>query len=45
MRAIFPPEALEQVVAVIRAKRWGGGEPGRRENLRGAAGQMGTSGT
>ena len=29
MRAIFPPEALEQVASVIRAKRWGGSGRGR----------------
>src|SRR5262245_29467098 len=29
MRAVFPPEALEQVAAVIRAKRWGGSGRGR----------------
>src|SRR5262249_28099469 len=33
MRAIFPPEALEHVAAVIRAKRWGGSGRGRRQNL------------
>jgi hypothetical protein len=43
MRAIFPPEALEQVAGVIRAKRWGGGGPGRLQNLRAGAGQTGTS--
>src|SRR5262245_44571973 len=43
MRATFPPEALEQVAAVIRAKRWGGGGRGRLRNLRAAPGQTGTS--
>ena len=43
MRAIFPPEALEQVAAVIRAKRWGGSGRGHPENLVAAPGQMGTS--
>jgi hypothetical protein len=41
MRAIFPPEALEQVAAVIRAKRWGGG--GADEDLVPDPGQTGTS--
>lgn len=36
MRAIFPPEALDQVAGVIRAKRWGGSGRGRVENLAGA---------
>ncbi len=43
MRAIFPPEALEQVASVIRAKRWGGGGRGRPENLVADTGQTGTS--
>lgn len=43
MRAIFPPEALEQVATVIRAKRWGGGGRGRVENLLPGPGQTGTS--
>ena len=43
MRAIFPPEALEQVAAVIRAKRWGGSGRGRPRNLVPDAGQTGTS--
>jgi hypothetical protein len=43
MRAVFPPEALEQVAGVIRAKRWGGGGGGRHENLVADAGQTGTS--
>ena len=43
MRAIFPPEALEQVAAVVRAKRWGGGGRGRPQNLVPDAGQPGTS--
>ena len=43
MRALFPPEALEQVAGVIRAKRWGGGQ-GRVENLVSDPGQTGTSG-
>ena len=43
MRAIFPPEALEQVAAVIRAKRWGGRGQGRPENLVPDPGQTGTS--
>jgi hypothetical protein len=33
MRAVFPPEALDQVVGVIRAKRWGGSGRGRVANL------------
>src|SRR5262245_18871404 len=33
MRAVFPPEALEQVAALIRAKRWGGNGRGRPGNL------------
>jgi hypothetical protein len=41
MRAIFPPEALEQVAAVIRAKRWGGSGRGRPENLVQARSKMG----
>jgi hypothetical protein len=43
MRATFPPEALEQVAGVIRAKRWGGQGRGRPENLVVDAGQTGTS--
>jgi hypothetical protein len=43
MRATFPPEALEQVASLIRAKRWGGTGRGRPENLLGELGQMGTS--
>jgi hypothetical protein len=43
MRALFPPEALEQVALVIRAKRWGGSGRGRPENLVSDAGQTGTS--
>jgi hypothetical protein len=43
MRAIFPPEALEQVAAVVRVKRWGGGGRGRPRNLVPDAGQTGTS--
>jgi hypothetical protein len=43
MRAIFPPEALEQVAGVIRARRWGGSGRGRRQNLVPDAGQTGTS--
>jgi hypothetical protein len=43
MRAIFPPEALKQVAAVIRAKRWGGSGRGRPRNLVPDAGQTGTS--
>jgi hypothetical protein len=43
MRALFPPEALEQVAGVIRAKRWGGSGRGRPENLVPGAGQTGTS--
>jgi hypothetical protein len=43
MRAIFPPKALEQVAAVIRAKRWGGSGRGRPLNLVTDAGQRGTS--
>jgi hypothetical protein len=43
MRATFPPEALEQVTAVIRAKRWGGGGRGRPQNLVADPRQTGTS--
>jgi hypothetical protein len=43
MRATFPPEALEQVAAVIRAKRWGGSGRGHVGNLVADAGQTGTS--
>ena len=43
MRAVFPPEALEQVAAVIRAKRWGGTGRGRPQNLRSQPGQLATS--
>jgi hypothetical protein len=43
MRATFGPEALEQVAAVIRAKRWGGSGRGRPRNLVPDAGQPGTS--
>jgi hypothetical protein len=43
MRAVFPPEALEQVAGVIRAKRWGGGGRGRPQNLVPDPGQTGTS--
>jgi transcriptional regulator with XRE-family HTH domain len=43
MRAIFPREALEQVAAVIRAKRWGGSGRGRPGNLVAGPGQMRTS--
>jgi hypothetical protein len=43
MRAIFPPEALEQVASVIRAKHWGGSGRGRPENLVGDPGQTATS--
>jgi hypothetical protein len=43
MRAIFQPEALEQVAAVIRAKHWGGRGRGRVENLVPDPGQTGTS--
>jgi hypothetical protein len=43
IRAIFPPEALEQVAAVIRAKRWDGSGRGRHQNLVPDAGQTGTS--
>jgi hypothetical protein len=43
VRATFPPEALEQVVGVIRAKRRGGGGRGRVENLVPDPGQTGTS--
>jgi hypothetical protein len=43
MRSVFPPEALEQVAGVIRAKRWGGGGRGRPGNLVPDAGQTGTS--
>jgi hypothetical protein len=42
MRALFPPEALEQWPNVIQAKRWGDGR-GRAENLVPDAGQTGTS--
>jgi len=43
MRAVFAPEALEQVAAVIRAKRWGGSGRGRPENFPPKPGQMTTS--
>ena len=43
MRASFPPEAIEQVAAVIRARRWGGGGRGRLKNLVPDPGQLGTS--
>lgn len=43
MRAMFPPEALEQVAAVVRAKRWGGSGRGRAENFSRAPGQSATS--
>ena len=43
MRALFPPEALEQVAAVIRVKRWGGNGRGRPGNLVAAPGQTGSS--
>jgi hypothetical protein len=43
MRASFPPEALEQVAVVIRAKRWGGSGRGRPANLVVDTGQTGTS--
>jgi hypothetical protein len=42
MRAVFAPEALEQVAAVIRAKRWGGTGRGRPQNLRSEPGQLAT---
>jgi hypothetical protein len=42
MRAIFPPQVLEQVAAVVRAKRWGGNGRGRPRNLLVAPGQTGT---
>jgi hypothetical protein len=44
MWAIFPPEALEQVAGLIRAKRWGGQNRGRPQNLASGPGQVGTSG-
>jgi hypothetical protein len=40
MRAVFPPEALELVAAVIRAKRWGGTGRGRLQNFRSESGQL-----
>ena len=43
MRAILPPETLEQVATVIRAKRWGGSGRGRDQNLIPDTGQTGTS--
>src|SRR5262249_37086956 len=43
MRAVFPPEALKRVAAVIQAKRWGGSGRGRVQNLVADAGQMGPS--
>ena len=43
MRAVFPPEALEQVAAVIRAKRWGGTGRGRPENFNSKRGHLVTS--
>jgi hypothetical protein len=33
-RFIFPPEALAEVAAIVRAKRRSGGGPGRVQNLR-----------
>jgi hypothetical protein len=45
MRAIFPPEALEQVAGVIRAKHWGGSGRGQPQNLVLDPGQTGTSAT
>ncbi len=43
MRAVFPVELLEQVAAVIRAKRWGGTGRGRPQNLRSEPGRLATS--
>ena len=40
MRAVFPPEALVQVAAVIHAKHWGGSGRGRPENFLSTPGQM-----
>jgi len=44
MRAVFPPEILERVARVIRAKRWGGTGSGRPENFRSGPGQVAASG-
>jgi hypothetical protein len=43
MRALFAPEALEEVATVIRAKRWGGTGRGRPENFHSGPGQVTTS--
>lgn len=43
MRAVFPLEALDQVGAVIRAKRWGGTGRGRPQNFLAKPGQLATS--
>ena len=40
MRAVLAIEALSQVAAVIRAKRWGGSGRGRPENFSLKPGQM-----
>ena len=43
MRAVFPPDALDRVAAVIRAKRWGGSRRRRLKHLVATPGQPGTS--
>jgi hypothetical protein len=43
MRAVFPPAALADVAAVIRAKRWGGSGRGRLQNFFPGAGRSATS--
>src|SRR5207249_2695428 len=43
MRAVFPPEALAQVAAVIRAIRWGGTGLGRPENFSSKPGHLASS--
>jgi hypothetical protein len=44
MRALFPPEAVDQVAGIVRAKRWGGAGRGCPGNLRRAPGHSATSG-
>ena len=44
MRALFGPDALEQVARLVRAKRWGGTGRGQPENLRPGPGQVGAWG-
>jgi hypothetical protein len=43
MRAVLTAESLEQVAAVIRAKRWGGTGSGRPQNFSLTPGQPATS--